>query len=94
VDVVNPVIALVKAPVPVPFVVQELDVVGPWLVDQQTPRAVTVAPPSELTAPPLVAVVWAISRIKAVLTVGALMFCPLVTKLIWAPYPVPALFVA
>jgi hypothetical protein len=43
-------------PAPVPFVVLESAVVGFGDVLQQTPRAVTLAPP--VTFPPLVAVVW------------------------------------
>ena len=45
-------------------------VVGPEEVDQQTPLAVTVAPPSEVTFPPLVAVVWVIFVTAVVVTVG------------------------
>ena len=52
---VSPVIGLVKAPVPVPFVVQ--GVVGFADVPQQTPLAVTFTQPSEVTFPPGDAVV-------------------------------------
>lgn len=49
--------ALVKLPVPLPFVVLEFAVVGLGEVLQQTPRAVTVAPPSLVILPPVEAVV-------------------------------------
>jgi len=48
---------LAKVPVPVPSVVRELLVVGPVVVDQQIPLAVTVPLPSEVTFPPETAVV-------------------------------------
>ena len=55
---VNAVIELVNIPVPVLSVVLVLKaVVGPVVVLQHTPRAVTEAPPSLVTFPPLVAVV-------------------------------------
>ena len=54
---VSPVIALVNVPVPVPSIVLLSAVVGLAVVLQQTPRAVTEAPPSAPTVPPLVAVV-------------------------------------
>ena len=54
---VSPVIALVNVPIPVPSVVLLLVIVGLVVVLQQTPRAVTEAPPSAPTVPPLVAVV-------------------------------------
>ena len=46
-----------KTPVPIPLAVILLLVVGPVDVLQQTPRAVTLAPPSEVIFPPAVAVV-------------------------------------
>ena len=46
-----------KVPVPIPLAVILLAVVGPVEVPQQTPRAVTLAPPSEVIFPPAVAVV-------------------------------------
>ena len=49
-----------KTPVPVPSVVLEFAVVGFAEVLQQTPRAVTLAPPSEVMFPPLAAEVVAI----------------------------------
>lgn len=44
--------ALVKAPVPEPSTVFESEIVGEPVVFQQTPRAVTAAPPSALIVPP------------------------------------------
>ena len=59
---VNAVIELVNIPVPVPSMVLVLNaVVGPVVVLQHTPRVVTVAPPSLVTFPPLVAVVCVIA---------------------------------
>ncbi len=47
----------VNVPVPVPFdVFVDSDIIGDGLVDQTTPRTVTLAPPSALTFPPEVAV--------------------------------------
>ena len=46
---------LVKAPVPVPLVVLESDIVGFCDVLQQTPLAVIGLPPSDVIVPPLVA---------------------------------------
>jgi hypothetical protein len=62
---------LTKDPVPLPSVVKLLAVVGFDEVDQQTPRTVTVAPPSEVTLPPEVAEVCVIFEIEAVVTVGS-----------------------
>jgi hypothetical protein len=67
---VSPVIELVNAPVPEPSVVWLSATVGLAEVLQQTPRAVTVAPPSEVTLPPPDAVVEVIEVIVAVVTVG------------------------
>jgi len=69
---------LVNVPVPVPSVVWLPVVVGFVEVLQHTPRAVTVAPPSEVTLPPLVAVVWVISLAAVVVTVGATMVAEVV----------------
>ena len=63
-------IELVKLPVPVPSEVWLLLVVGLADVLQQTPRAVTVAPPSELTFPPLDALIDVKSDTAVVVTVG------------------------
>ena len=49
---VRPVMLLVNVPVPVPSVVWLPVMVGLCEVLQQTPRAVTVAPPSAVTLPP------------------------------------------
>ena len=59
-----------KLPVPLPFVVQELAVVGFCEVLQHTPRAVTEAPPSPVTFPPLRADDVAILLMEDVVTVG------------------------
>ena len=56
----RPVIALVNEPVVPLSVVLEPAVVGPVVVLQQTPLAVTVAPPSDVTLPPLAAVAFVI----------------------------------
>ena len=45
-------------------------VVGVGEVVQQSPLAVTVAPPSEVTLPPLIAVVWVILLAEVVVKVG------------------------
>lgn len=47
---------LINIPIPVPSVVLKFIVVGFGEVLQQTPRAITLAPPSEVTFPPLMAV--------------------------------------
>jgi hypothetical protein len=64
------VIELVNVPVPDPSVVWLSATVGLADVLQQTPRAVTDAPPSEVTLPPPDAVVEVIEVIVAVVTVG------------------------
>ena len=65
----RPVIELVKVPVPVPSVVLLSLVVGLADVLQHTPLAVTEAPPSEVTFPPLDALFWVIDDTGVVLTV-------------------------
>jgi hypothetical protein len=60
----------VKLPVPIPLAVILLAVVGAVEVPQQTPRAVTLAPPSEVIFPPAVAVVVAIADGVVVLRVS------------------------
>ena len=67
----SPVIELVKLPVPVPSVVLLLEIVGLADVPQQTPLAVTTAPPPEVTFPPLEALVEVIEDTAVVVTVGA-----------------------
>ena len=61
---------LTKLPVPVPSVVLELAMVGFVAVAQQTPLAVTDAPPSAVILPPEVAVVTVIPVIAVVVRVG------------------------
>ena len=67
---VSPVRLLTNTPVPLPSVVWLSAVVGLELKLQQTPLAVTDAPPSEVTFPPLVAVVWVMFVTVVVVTVG------------------------
>ena len=71
---------LVKVPVPVPSVVWLSDVVGLAEVLQQTPLAVTAAPPASATFPPLDAVVEVILEIAVVVTVGTTAFVVKVTS--------------
>ena len=62
---------LVKLPVPVPSVVLLGPVAtGPVEVPQHTPRAVIVAPPSEVMFPPEVAVVLVTEEASAVVSTG------------------------
>ena len=68
---VSPVKLLAKLPVPVPLMVLLFAVVGVGVVFQQTPLALTVAPPSAVTFPPLVAVVRAMSVTEAVVREGS-----------------------
>ena len=83
---VNPVMALVKMPVPVPLLVLvDKAMVGFTAVLQQTPRAVTVAPPSAVTLPPLAAVAVVIAVIAVVVTVGNAVVDVVVVKLISLP---------
>ena len=63
---------LVKEPVPEPLVVLLFDTVGFCVVLQQTPRAVTEAPPSDVTDPPEVAPDWVMELADRVVTVGTL----------------------
>ena len=60
------------------------------MVFQQTPLAVTVAPPSDVTLPPPVAVVWVMFVTAAVVRIGRVN----VVKDTWFPYEVPAQVVA
>ena len=67
----NPVIELVNIPVQVLSVVLVLNaVVGPVVVLQHTPRAVTAAPPSLVIFHPLVAVVCVIADAAVVVRTG------------------------
>ena len=80
---------------PVPSFVKELAIVGLIVVAQQTPLAVTEAPPSVDILPPDIAVVFAIFVTEVVLlTVGTTIGLFKVVNEISFPYPVPALFVA
>ena len=90
---VSPVKALVKIPILVPSVVLLSPIVGEVFVLQQTPREVTVAPPSLVIFPPLVAVVVVMEEITVVESVGIATEMAVV-KLISVPYDVPTLFVA
>ena len=85
-------IELVKDPVPVALLVFVVSAtVGPVLVLQQTPRAVTAAPPSLVTFPPPDAADDVMPVIELVVTVGKAVA---VVMVIWVPYAVPMLLVA
>ena len=73
---------LVKLPAPVPFVVFELLVVGLVDVLQQTPLAVTVAPPSEAIFPPQTTLDLVIEDTELVETVGVPAVLPVVKLLL------------
>ena len=77
---VSPVIALVKIQVPVPLIVRLPVATGFGVVLQQTPRAVTVAPPSAVTLPPPAAVMEVIAVSDEVITVGKAIVDDVVTK--------------
>ena len=67
----NPVMVLVNAPMPVPsWLCRYRQWLGLADVDQQTPLAVTEAPPSEVTFPPLDAPVEVTEDAAVVLAVG------------------------
>ena len=66
----RPVRLLVKLPVPLPLLVLLSPVVGLPPVFQQTPRAVTDVPPSEVTLPPQDAVVVVMELTLATVTAG------------------------
>ena len=66
----NPDIVLIKDPVPVPSIVWLSVIVGLGVKLQHIPLSKTMAPPSEVTFPPLVAVVWVISVTAVVVIVG------------------------
>ncbi len=80
-----------KTPVPVPLDVVLSAVVGFTFVLQHTPRAVTAAPPSSVTFPPLSAEVDVILEIAVVVTVGS---TAVVVNIKSLPYAVPTLLVA
>ena len=75
---VKPVRLLIKTPVPLPSVVWLSAVVGFGFVPQHTPRKITVAPPSDVTFPPLVAVVGHMFVTAVVVTVGSIGFSSVV----------------
>ena len=78
--------ALAKIPVPVPSIVLvDKAMVGFAVVAQQTPRAVTVAPPSLDILPPLVAVVIVMAVVVAVVIVGNAVDVFVVVKVISLP---------
>jgi hypothetical protein len=83
---------LTNDPPPVPSVVWLPVIAGADDVLQQTPLAVTVTPPSKVTFPPLVAVVWAMLLAALVVTAG--MVALSVVKVSSFPYAVPAMLVA
>ena len=83
---VKPVKALANVPVPVPsFVLVVKAMVGLAVVLQQTPRAVTAAPPSLATLPPLVAVAMVMADVVAVVTVANAVVVLVLVKVIWLP---------
>lgn len=83
----NPVMELVNVPVPVPSEVWLPATVGPVATPQQTPRAVTDKPPSEVTFPPDAAVVDVIEVAVVVVTAA-----PPGVKVTSLPLVVPSLF--
>jgi hypothetical protein len=83
---------LVKLPLPVPSVVNELVVVGAVVVAQQTPLAVIVPPPSAMTFPPETAVVKVIDEGTVVVRVASTI--GVVLNVTSVPYAVPTLLVA
>ena len=93
---VSPVMLPVNVPPPVPLVVLVVSaIVGPDVVLQQMPRAITGVPPSELIFPPEVAGVAAIALAAVVVSVGSTGFADMVVvKVTSLPYEVPSLFVA
>ena len=68
-----------KTPVPLPFCTLLSAVVGPVEVFQTMPRSDTLAPPSEVTFPPRVALVAVTALWAAVVTVGAVATGPVGT---------------
>ena len=83
----NPVIELVKVPVPEPSVVCKPVATGLAVVAQQTPRAVTTEPPSVVTLPPEEAVEPVIPVTAVVVTTA-----PPGTKVRSVPLVVPSEF--
>ena len=92
---VKPVNLLVKRPVPEPSVVLLFAVVGFCDVLQHIPLTVTVAPPSLVIFPPLLALMVVMEEAGVVVIVGITALTEFVVKLIvLLPKAVPALFVA
>lgn len=85
---------LLKLPVPDPLDVLLFAVVGLPEVSQHTPRAVTVAPPSLVIFPPLLAELVVMDETAVVVRVGTTLAGANVVKETWFPYAVPSLFVA
>ena len=85
----NPVKELVNTPVPEPSVVWLPEMIGLADVDQHTPRAVTLSPPSDMTFPPVLAVVVVMELAAVVLTVA-----PPGMNTMSLPLDVPSLFTA
>jgi hypothetical protein len=83
---------LVNIPAPVPSEVNASLIVGLAISAQQTPLAVTLAPPVAEIFPPEVAVVYVTAVGTVVVRVGT--DKRLVENETSFPYPVPALFVA
>jgi hypothetical protein len=88
----NPVILLVKLPVPVPFEVKLSLIVGDGVVAQQIPRAVIVAPPLSVMIPPDTAVTEVTDETTVVVNVA--ICAGFVVNATSFPYAVPALLVA
>ena len=84
-------IALVNLPLPVPSLVNELEMVGFGDVDQQTPFADIVPPPVLVINPPLTAEFDVTEVITSVVSVGKSMD---VVKFNCCPYDVPNSFMA
>ena len=83
---VKPDMDLVNIPVPVPSVVLvDKAIVGLAVKLQQTPRAVTAAPPSVVMLPPLLAVVMVMAVVEAVVIVANAVDVLVLVKLIWLP---------
>ena len=84
----KPLIVEVNVPVPVPSVVLVLkDTVGPELVDQTTPRADIVAPPSDVILPPLLASVEVMEPIDDVVKVATNAFTVMLPVAFTLPQP-------
>jgi hypothetical protein len=89
----KPGIIVVNAPIPEPFVVLGFAIVGFSTKLQQTPRAETGDPPSELILPPLTASNAVIAVAGVVVSVAKEGDSAVVVNEICGPYDVPAAFV-